>query len=152
MWITSQTTGVSAWSLNQFYEGDAFTYDDMPKGGEDGQSVSSVRFYGDPLIYVSDSCNALTLIVLFMGFILAYPGDWRYKLLFIPLGTVAIFFINVIRVQVLILNYMYFTEAFDFNHKYTFTIAVYLVVFWFWMLWANKFSKKKFNLAKRAVA
>ena len=149
MWVTSKTTTVSTWTLNHFYEGTEFTQVDFPKTRAGAQSTSLIRKAGKPLLYVADSCNALTLIVLFMGFILAYPGNWKLKVPFMAVGAVAIFLINVVRVQVLIYNYMHYRSWFDFNHKYTFTIAVYLVVFWFWMLWANKYSKKKVTFGKK---
>lgn len=151
MWITSKTTAVSTWALNGFYGEGTFTYKDKPAQNPEADSASLVFKDNKPLIHVADSCNALTLVVLFMGFILAYPGDWRIKLIFIPVGSIIIFGINVIRVLVLIYNYMYWQAAFDFNHKYTFTIAVYLVVFWFWMLWANKYSKKRLTASVNTV-
>lgn len=152
MVITSSTTTVSTWILNQFDEDSNFIHRDYPGVGEGGQSVSLIYKNAEPLISVADSCNALTLMVLFLGFILAYPGDWRLKLIYIPVGCAVIFLINIVRVQVLIYNYMHFKAWFEFNHKYTFTIAVYLAVFYFWMLWANKYSKRTlFPKKKMAV-
>lgn len=140
MWLTSHTAAASTQVLR--WLGYEATFQDFP--GEIGeQSYSLVRMGGKPLLSIADSCNALTLIVLFIGFIVAYPGNWIYKLLFIGVGSLVIFAINVIRALVLILNYMHNQATFEFNHKYTFTIIVYLCVFYFWMLWANHYSKKR---------
>ena len=144
MWLTGKTAAVATTFLNWF--GYHTIYINHP--GELGsQSYSQIFLNGFPLLGIADSCNALTLIILFIGFIIAYPGNWWYRLLFIGLGSLFIFGINIIRSLVLIFNYMHFRSTFEFNHKYTFTILVYLVVFAFWMYWAFVWSKKKPNLA-----
>ncbi|MEK6481680.1 exosortase family protein XrtF [Catalinimonas sp. 4WD22] len=141
MWITSKTAMVSTRLLNLVgYEA---SYIDVPHSSESKQSVSLILVDEVPLLYIADSCNAFTLMVLFMGFIIAYPGNWKHKMWFIAAGCLAVFLINVIRVQFLIYNYMYYHSWFEFNHKYTFTIAVYLCVFYFWMVWANSFGKER---------
>jgi exosortase/archaeosortase family protein len=77
---------------------------------------------------------------------LAYPGDWKVKTIYILIGSIVIYLINVLRILVLLFNMIYYKGSFDFNHKYTYTIAVYLCVFVLWMLWANHFSKKNIYL------
>ena len=146
MWLTSNTTAVSTQVLR--WLGFAADYIDHP-GATGKQSYSLITMEGKPMLSIADSCNALTLIVLFAGFIIAYPGQWLYKVLFIAVGSIIIFLINVIRSLTLIFNFMYSQSTFDFNHKYTFTIAVYLCVFYFWMLWANRYSKKKLQLVSQ---
>jgi exosortase family protein XrtF len=105
-------------------------------------AYSKILLDGQPLVLIAHACNGLTLLVLFIGFILIYPGDWKVKTLYILLGSILIYLINVIRILILLLNMIYFQGSFDFNHKYTYTIAVYVCVFVLWMLWANRFSKK----------
>lgn len=104
---------------------------------------STIRIDGVDQLNIGDPCNALTLVVLFAGFIIVYPGHIWYKLGFIAVGSLVIFGLNLIRCLLLIFNYLFLKSSFDFNHKYTFTIAIYLCVFYFWMLWANRLSKLK---------
>jgi hypothetical protein len=54
-----------------------------------------------------------------------------------------VYVINLIRIQLLILNFKYSTLSFDFNHKYTYTIVVYLCIFMLWLIWANHLSMRK---------
>ncbi|MGB3619696.1 MAG: archaeosortase/exosortase family protein [Catalinimonas sp.] len=137
MWLTSRTAAVSTQAM-QWVGYDAH-YFDVP--GETGnQSVSQIYLDGRPLLGIADSCNALTLIMLFVGFIIAYPGPLNRKIWFIVGGSLLIFFVNVTRALTLIFNFMYSKSTFDFNHKYTFTILVYLCVFGLWMLWAKRYG------------
>lgn len=95
---------------------------------------------GQQSVKVTDGCNGFELIALYIGFFLCFPGPLKYKLIFIPIGSVVIFFINVIREVALVLNYNYFQKTFDFNHHYTYAFFVYAVVFLIWRFWLNNYS------------
>ena len=99
-----------------------------------------VYINSEPVVLVADACNGLELFVLYIGFLLCFPGRWLYKIIFIPSGVFMIFIINVIREIVLSLNYKYFQQTFDFNHKYTYVFIVYLFVFGLWRFWLNRYS------------
>ena len=93
-----------------------------------------------PVVLVADACNGLELIALYIGFLLSFPGPWKWKICFIPIGTLIIFVTNVLREIVLALNYKYFQSTFDFNHKYTYVFIVYLIIFLMWRFWLNRWS------------
>lgn len=95
---------------------------------------------GQSLVWIDSGCTGLTLMALFAGFILAYPGPIAKKAWYIPFGLVVIYLVNVIRVVVLAINHVYSRGSFDFNHKYTYTLVTYGAIFWLWMLWANRLS------------
>jgi len=103
--------------------------------------IRTVGIDGSHGVWVGDPCNGLTLIALFTGFVIAYPGKLIHKIWFITLGNLFIHFMNVIRISALCIVLLYYPESLDFNHTYTFTIMVYSIVFGLWILWANKFSK-----------
>lgn len=114
--------------------------------GYETKGVDDMVFIdGQPVVLVADACNGLELFALYVGFLLCFPGKWKYKAFFIPIGVGLIFVINVIREIVLALNYKFFQETFDFNHKYTYVLVVYLFVFVLWRFWLNRYS----ILAKR---
>ncbi len=110
-------------------------------------SARSISIDGQPVVLVADACNGLELIALFIGFLLAFPGPWKYKLLVIPIGTLAIFILNILREIVLALNYKYFQETFEFNHKYTYVFIVYLAIFMIWRFWLNRYSSVGKNIS-----
>jgi len=99
-------------------------------------------------VIIGHPCNGLVLYALFAGFIIAYAGDWKLKLVIIPIGIAVIYFINVVRCALLAIDFIYHENSFELNHKFTYTIAVYAFVFALWMLWANKLSELKLGTQK----
>ncbi len=88
-------------------------------------------------IWVGDECNGFKLFSIFSIFIIAFPGDWRKKLWFIPVGLIFIHLANVLRVMALVMINNHYPEYLDFNHLYTFTIFVYGIIFLLWLYWAK---------------
>jgi exosortase family protein XrtF len=99
-----------------------------------------------PYVVIENGCNGLVLMYLFAAFIIAFPGPFRSKLWYVPLGVFAIYWVNIIRIALLSeVIVRYDKSVSDFHHKYTFQLVVYIVIFIFWVIWANKFSKGAFN-------
>lgn len=94
-------------------------------------------------VLIGVPCNGLSLFALFAGFIIIFPGKWIHKLFFIPLGIVLIHIINIFRLVGLALVVVYNPTSLEFNHKYTFTVIVYACIFILWIIWVNKFARKK---------
>jgi len=88
-------------------------------------------------IWIGTPCNALTLFAFFSLFIIAFPGNLKQKLWFIPLGILIIHLANLVRVVGLVLISFYRPEYLEFNHTYTFTVFVYAIIFALWMWWVN---------------
>jgi exosortase/archaeosortase family protein len=92
-------------------------------------------------LWMGDNCNCIELCVLFGGFIIAFPGLLVKKILYIPLGILLIFQLNVFRMVLLAiiqkdLSYKWLI----FNHTYTFTIIIYLFIFTLWYYWVKKLA------------
>ena len=105
--------------------------------------IRTIGIDGTHGLWIGDPCNGITLFALFIIFVIAFPGPWKRKLWFIPIGLISIHLINVLRIVALSIIVTYDYAYLDFNHNYTFTIVVYGFVFFLWYLWANKFSKTK---------
>lgn len=101
-----------------------------------------------PLLEIADNCNGLAVFALFSGFVAAFPGLWKNKIWFIPAGIIILFFANVLRVALLTLIQIHHPKWLYFNHKYTFTIIIYAVVFGLWMLWVHKFTRPTISKEK----
>ena len=119
-------------------------YDLMPQI-PNHNDIRTIGIDGTHGLWIGDTCSGASLFALFTGFVIAYPGPWKRKLWFIPLGLVTIHIINVLRIVSLCLIVLQSPEYLDFNHNYTFTILVYGYVFLLWYLWALKFSKNNEN-------
>lgn len=92
------------------------------------------------ILAISNACNGMVLYPLFAGFIIATPGRWIKKIIMICIGMLIIYWVNIIRVVILCLIEINAPQYLEFNHKYTFVILVYSVIFGLWVLWINKFS------------
>jgi exosortase family protein XrtF len=129
LWLCRNVAQVSGSALNLF-------------GFEGAANDRVVMINNYPSVLVGIPCNGLILFVLFAGFIIAYPGPWKAKLFYIPIGIFIIYVLNVIRVIALAINGFYSKQTLDFNHKYTFTFIVYAFIFGFWMYWVKRYAKQ----------
>lgn len=137
--FTALTGKSAAWVLN------LFGYDSTT---ELRGAWEMLQIDGRNIVAIGNPCNGLVIMALYAGFIIAYPGPIKTKILFIVAGIGIIFILNLLRVIALTFNWMYAKESFEFNHTYTFTFIVYGVVFIMWMVWANKFSSLRISNTK----
>ena len=91
-------------------------------------------------VFIATGCNGIEMMALFAGFVLIFEGSWKHKIWFIPLGVIILHGLNILRVLSLIFIGRNSLENLEFNHKYTFTILLYLITFLFWMIWVKYFS------------
>jgi len=90
------------------------------------------------VVGVTDGCNGLEVFVLYLGFLICIPTNWRRQLLFAIGGILLLYFFNVLRVVGLGLLHQHYREAFDIAHHYIFKLFIYGVVFYLWVLYAKK--------------
>jgi len=96
-----------------------------------------IGLFGTPGVMIVDGCNGLEAIGLFIGFVVAYPGDNFKRLLFIPAGILAIYLVNVARIVTLVLLQAYYPQGFDFAHDYSTSAIFYIAIFLMWVIWMN---------------
>jgi len=102
---------------------------------------------GSSGLIVSAPCDGLSLFVLFAGFIIAFPGKIKSKFIYIPIGLLIIDIINIIRIVALVIIVKYAPHKLEFNHSYTFTLIMYIIIFFLWMFWIKHFA----SLGKKDV-
>lgn len=110
---------------------------------DDGLWRNHVGIAGSPGVTIGAPCDGIILFALFSIFVFAFPGPWKHKAWYIPVGVLAIHWINVFRVVALAVIVHYRPDLLDFNHDYTFTIIVYAFVFLLWYIWVQKFAPRK---------
>jgi len=93
---------------------------------------------------VSIGCSAFKPMVQFLVLMLLFPGPWKKKLWYIPLGFVIIHFTNNIRIisLSLITHHSYSQEFWNFSHDYILRPLFYAVIFTMWVIWIEVISKK----------
>lgn len=100
----------------------------------DGRIVWISREAG---ILIENGCNGLSALSLFVGFIIAYPGTWARRAVFIPLGLIALVVTNVVRCAILLLVSHHIPALFDSVHGFHALFVFYVVIFLLWVAWAH---------------
>ncbi len=106
--------------------------------------LSMLFFVGDIYaIPIVEGCNSVSIIILFLSFIIAFSGSLKATIIFGLVGTFIIYVINILRILALSkLLYMY-PEYQGVLHDLFFPAIIYGTVFILWVIWVNKFSYLK---------
>ena len=108
-----------------------------------GEASAKLMVEGHFLIRVVEGCNSMSVIILFCAFVLAFFNGWAKTLIFIALGSLAIYLINIIRIVSLALAVYEYPQYTSFMHQIAFPVAIYGFVFLLWVLWVNNFKRRE---------
>ena len=98
-------------------------------------------FYkGKYISRIVEGCNALSVIILFIAFVIAFTGKLKHTILYIIGGSIIIHILNITRIALLMVAFYNFPEFNTFLHDILFPLAIYGTVFILWVIWVNKFS------------
>jgi exosortase family protein XrtF len=89
---------------------------------------------------IIEGCNALSVIILFVSFVIAFTGKVKQTLLFIISGSVLIHVFNVLRIALLCIAIYHFPKYEHILHGVIFPLFIYGIVFILWVIWVNKYS------------
>ena len=103
---------------------------------------SSVKFFfeGKYVARVVEGCNAISVIILFIAFVVAFKGTWKHTLLYVVFGSVLIYVLNIFRIAIISIALYYYPEQEHLIHGVLFPLFIYGVVFLLWIIWVNKYS------------
>ena len=90
---------------------------------------------------VIEGCNAVSIIILFLSFIIAFSGKLKTTILFGLAGAVIIYAFNLIRIGILAVALYHYPMQREVLHHVIFPMLIYGTVFLLWMVWVNRFSK-----------
>lgn len=136
--LTQQTATNTQQALAIIYPNIQFTSKEVVIRNKADFYGISIMANGRKIITVLDPCNALELYILYTFFIICLPSNWRRMLLFISLGIVGIYLLNIARCAVLGMLNINRSLYVDFAHHYLFTMVVYIAIFAGWALYLNK--------------
>jgi len=92
------------------------------------------------VINVFEGCNGANVVIVFLAFIVAYPGTWKRTVTFGLLGVGVIHLANLGRLWLLFHQAKTNSIYFYYFHKYIFTAGIYFVVLFLWFLWVSKIN------------
>ena len=111
------------------------------------EAAMNLSVNGRFLARIIEGCNAVSIILLFVSFMLAFWGGWKRTLLFAFAGIVLIYSINILRIAILSIGIYRYPEHTEILHGTVFPGIIYGMVCLLWVFWVNRFS----NLKKKNV-
>jgi len=99
-------------------------------------------------VYVSrivEGCNAFSIIILFLSFIIAFSGPLKSTILFGLFGSVLIYSVNILRIIAISILFDRFPEHKNILHDLVFPSIIYGLTFILWVTWVKYFSKLNKN-------
>lgn len=131
--LTKSVAHQVEWFL-QFFGNNAYV---LPHEHE----ASMKLYYNEKFVArVVEGCNAVSVMILFAAFIVAFKGKIKHTLLFLVGGVAIIHVLNVIRIGLLAMALFHYPEQEHLLHGVIFPLFIYGVVFGLWVIWVQNFS------------
>lgn len=94
-------------------------------------------------VSIEAGCNGIEACIVLIAAMLAYPAPWRYKLVGILIGIVAIQSLNVVRVISLFYLAAWNHAVFEFAHLYLWQALIMLDVLVVWLIWLRRVATRE---------
>jgi exosortase family protein XrtF len=89
---------------------------------------------------IVEGCNAISVIILFIAFVIAFKGDLKKTVLFVLAGSILIHLLNVVRIALIAIALYHYPQHEHLLHGVIFPLIIYGIVFLLWVIWVNQFS------------
>ncbi|NRB59979.1 MAG: exosortase family protein XrtF [Winogradskyella sp.] len=94
---------------------------------------------------VIEGCNGLSVIILFLAFVIAFAGKLKPTFLYCLTGSIIIYVFNLIRIVILAIGLFHYPNQKEVFHTVIFPAIIYGIVFILWMIWVNRYSKINYS-------
>ncbi|MEI8279828.1 MAG: archaeosortase/exosortase family protein [Bacteroidota bacterium] len=132
-WITDLTASGAAWVISLFHFSTRVEYKVLR---------DNVFMNGRNVLGIAHDCNGLELFVLYIGFLLCIPTNYKRQFAFTLMGIIEILVLNIFRCVGLVTMTYYGNHWVNFAHHYAFKMVIYLVIFLMWVLYSKKYDAK----------
>jgi len=105
---------------------------------------ASMKLYVNDLFVarVVEGCNAVSVLILFAAFVLAFYKGLRPTLLFVFGGGVLIYAVNIIRIALLSIGLYAYPDYKELLHDVVFPGIIYGLVVVLWLFWIRRFKEQ----------
>lgn len=103
---------------------------------------NTLYFPNNGFVAVQGACSGLKQFYQWIFLILIFPGPWKYKSWYIPMGLVIIHLTNIFRIIILSVVVMNWPQQWDFIHLWIMRPFFYVVIFIMWVIWVEKYRYK----------
>lgn len=98
--------------------------------------------HGNYVGRIVEGCNSISVLILFITFVIAFTGNLKNTILFILVGSILVYLANLFRIVILGIGLYSFPAQEYVLHQIVFPTIIYGMVFLLWMFWVQKFSKR----------
>jgi len=104
------------------------------------KTIEAIMYFSNnTAMQVNGTCSGLKQFYQWTVLMVLFPGPWKKKLWFIPMGIVVIHIVNILRIVVLAVIMNWDPEVWKFSHDWILRPFFYVVIFAMWMVWEEKF-------------
>jgi exosortase/archaeosortase family protein len=103
---------------------------------------TTLYFPNNGYIEVNGSCSGLKQFYQWIFLMVLFPGPWKKKLWYIPIGLIVIHLTNIFRIIALSVVVMEWPQYWTFSHDWILRPFFYVVIFIMWVIWVEKFRTK----------
>ncbi len=103
----------------------------------EAQPTMKLFVEGQYLARIIEGCNAMSIIILFIAFVVAFGQGIKKTTLFILGGAVLIYGVNIIRIAILAIMLYHYPQYDSVLHSVVFPGIIYGMVFLLWMVWVR---------------
>ena len=108
------------------------------------EEISLQLLMNDTLIArINEGCNAMSIIILFISFIVAFANKFKVTALYILFGSLVIYGSNIFRIAFISIALYKYPEYQAILHDFIFPGILYGITFLLWFVWVQKFSQLK---------
>lgn len=118
----------------------ALGYDSQLRSGYP-EATMHLMVEGKFVARIIEGCNAASIIILFVSFMLAFSGKIKITLLFSLAGAVVIYVTNILRIAFMAIGIYEYPWHAHFLHTIAFPLVIYGAVFLLWVLWITIYTK-----------
>lgn len=116
-----------------------------PARTEQHEDELSMKLYIDELylVRIVEGCNAISVNILFITFIIAFSGTLKATIFFGLVGSLIIYVVNIARILAFSILYYKYPKYQTVLHDLLFPGIIYGTIFLLWVIWVKKFSHLK---------
>ena len=114
-------------------------YDASIEQNTDELSIAFV-LNGQYVSRIIEGCNSVSIVILFLSFIIAFSGSLKNTILFGLFGSALIYIVNILRIIALSVLYHKYPVYQSELHDLLFPAIIYGLTFVLWITWVKYFS------------
>ncbi|MGB0806452.1 MAG: exosortase family protein XrtF [Salibacteraceae bacterium] len=107
--------------------------------------MAEIQYFGVTLMVLIEGCNAISVMILFVAFLVAFQGKLKTYFWFVPSGILILYLANLVRIYLIGMIILYFPSWTNLAHDYVFPGVIYGTTFILWVVWVKYFTKKREN-------